>query len=173
MLEWFRAEAERFLLEALAAVRVRRELRREDLDGHIAPETRIPRAVDLPHPSRAQRRENLEGAKTRSRRQCHVRAAGILTRFAVESRPLEKEKKMKVLRLVVGLFLFAAVALAAGPAPVVAVKVGRLIDPKAGQVLTGVVILVENGRVKAVGPSVAIPPDAKVIDLSSMTVRRA
>ncbi len=76
---------------------------------------------------------------------------------------------MRLLRGVV-LFLGVATAAAAGPPEIVAVKTGRLIDPKAGVVIPGAVVLVENGKVKAVGPSVAIPAGAKVIDLSTMTV---
>jgi imidazolonepropionase-like amidohydrolase len=52
----------------------------------------------------------------------------------------------------------------------IAVKAGRLIDPKAGTVAPNAVILVEGGRVKAVGTAVAIPEGAKVIDLSGLTV---
>ena len=77
---------------------------------------------------------------------------------------------MKLPCLAAALFAFAAAALAADPPAVVAVKAGRLIDPKAGQVIPGAVILIENGRVKAVGASLAIPPGASVIDLGGMTV---
>src|SRR5258705_7007351 len=67
--------------------------------------------------------------------------------------------------------LLACAAAARGAeSEVVAVKAGRLIDPKAGVVVPGAVVVIENGRVKAVGPSVAIPAGAKVIDLSAMTV---
>src|SRR5262245_42495594 len=73
--------------------------------------------------------------------------------------------------------LFSAVLLclasllgAAEPPVVVAVKVGRLIDPKAGAVSNGAVILIENGRIEAVGPTVAVPPGTQVIDLSALTV---
>jgi imidazolonepropionase-like amidohydrolase len=45
-----------------------------------------------------------------------------------------------------------------------------LIDPKAGTVAPGAVVLIENGRVKAVGPSLGIPPGAKLVDLSALTV---
>ena len=76
---------------------------------------------------------------------------------------------MRLLRGVV-LFLGVAAAAAAGPPEIIAVKTGRLIDPKAGVVIPGAVVLVENGKIKAVGPSVAIPAGAKVIDLSTMTV---
>ncbi len=59
---------------------------------------------------------------------------------------------------------------AAASAEVVAVKAGRLIDPKAGSVVSGAVILIENGRVKAVGAGLAIPAGAVSVDLSALTV---
>ena len=68
------------------------------------------------------------------------------------------------------LFCCALAASPAQPPEVVAVKAGRLIDPKAGTVVPGAVVLIENGRVKAVGPAVTIPPGTKVIDLSALTV---
>src|SRR5262249_46495301 len=78
---------------------------------------------------------------------------------------------MKRARLALS-FLCSAAALRGAPEPptLVAVKAGRLIDPKAGAVTTGSVILIENGRIKAVGPAVAVPPGAKSIDLSALTV---
>ena len=76
---------------------------------------------------------------------------------------------MKLARGVGLLFGLAAAAFAAQP-EVVAVKAGRQIDPKAGTVVPGAVIVIEGGKVKAVGASVAIPAGAKVIDLSAMTV---
>ena len=76
---------------------------------------------------------------------------------------------MKLARWFGVLFGLAALASAAEPV-VVAVKTGRLIDPKAGTVVSGSVILIENGRVKAVGSGLAIPAGAKVIDLSGLTV---
>ena len=76
---------------------------------------------------------------------------------------------MKLARCFAVLFGLAALAFAAEPV-VVAIKAGRLIDPKAGTVAPGAVILIENGRVKAVGTGLAIPADAQVIDLSGMTV---
>ena len=56
------------------------------------------------------------------------------------------------------------------PPPVIAVKAGKLIDPKSGTVASGAVIVIENGKIKAVGPSVAVPAGAQVIDLSDRTV---
>lgn len=55
-------------------------------------------------------------------------------------------------------------------AQVTAIKAGKLIDTEAGTVLNNQVILIRGGKVEAVGSSVAIPVDAKVIDLSGMTV---
>jgi len=55
-------------------------------------------------------------------------------------------------------------------APLTAIRAGRLIDPDAGRALTNQIILVEGNRFREVGPSVAIPAGAQVIDLSRMTV---
>jgi imidazolonepropionase-like amidohydrolase len=76
---------------------------------------------------------------------------------------------MKLARWFGLLFGLAAMASAAEP-EVIAVRTGRLIDPKAGVVIPGAIVLVENGKVKAVGPALAIPAGARVIDLSGMTV---
>ena len=76
---------------------------------------------------------------------------------------------MKLARCVGVLFGLAALMSAAEP-EVIAVQTGRLIDPRAGAVIPGAVVLVENGKVRAVGPSVTIPAGARVIDLSTMTV---
>jgi imidazolonepropionase-like amidohydrolase len=65
------------------------------------------------------------------------------------------------------------VALIVGPwarAEVTAVRAGRLIDPDSGTVLTNQVILIQDGKIQAVGSGLAIPADAKVIDLSDRTV---
>jgi imidazolonepropionase-like amidohydrolase len=55
-------------------------------------------------------------------------------------------------------------------AQVTAIKAGRLIDVEAAAVRTNQVILIEGGRIKAVGGDVQIPAGAKVIDLSQSTV---
>jgi imidazolonepropionase-like amidohydrolase len=77
---------------------------------------------------------------------------------------------MKRARLAVVVLGLASGLRAAEPPAILAVKAGRLIDPKAGTVASGAVVVVENGKIKAVGPAVAVPPGAKTIDLSSMTV---
>ncbi len=67
---------------------------------------------------------------------------------------------------------FSAAILCAGfaRAQLTAIKAGKLIDTDAGTVLTDQVILIRDGRVAAVGKGLAIPAQARVIDLSSMTV---
>ena len=67
----------RFLLEPLVPVGIGRELGREHLDRHVAPEAGVPRAVDLPHPAGAERREDLVRAKFLSRCQCHACVRGF------------------------------------------------------------------------------------------------
>jgi imidazolonepropionase-like amidohydrolase len=73
--------------------------------------------------------------------------------------------------------LIASLALAAtGPSaqtqtsPVTAIRAGRLVDPDAGTAAANQVILVENGKITAVGGNIPIPPGAQVIDLSKLTV---
>ena len=55
-------------------------------------------------------------------------------------------------------------------AQVTVVRAGRLIDPDSGTVLTNQVIMIKDGKVQAVGRELALPADAKVIDLSNKTV---
>jgi imidazolonepropionase-like amidohydrolase len=56
------------------------------------------------------------------------------------------------------------------PAPLVAIKAGRLVDPETGTVAVNQVILIEGEKIKEVGPGIAIPAGALVIDLSQLTV---
>ena len=56
------------------------------------------------------------------------------------------------------------------PAQVTAIRAGRLLDPEAGRILTNQIIVIDGTRIRDVGPNVAIPPNARVIDLSGMTV---
>src|SRR4051794_9640853 len=59
---------------------------------------------------------------------------------------------------------------AADPSGVTAVRCARLIDVKAGRAVPDAVILIANGRITAVGPNLAIPAGARLIDLGSATV---
>ena len=67
-------------------------------------------------------------------------------------------------RLVVLLcVLFAVPAVAQ---KLVAIRAGNVIDPEKGTVTSNQVILVENGKIKSIGPGTAVPPGAQVVDLS-------
>ena len=55
-------------------------------------------------------------------------------------------------------------------AQVTALRVGHLVDPENGSVANNQIVLVENGKFAAVGPNVAIPAGAEVVDLSSSWV---
>ena len=66
------------------------------------------------------------------------------------------------------LLLTAAAILSAQDATLI--EAGRLIDVRAGRVLTGQKILVERGRITQVGPNVTAPAGARTIDLSRSTV---
>src|SRR5215472_2939808 len=54
----------------------------------------------------------------------------------------------------------------------VAVRAGKLFDPKSGKLLSNEVVLVSGERIIDVGPAgqVSIPPDVQVMDLSNATV---
>ena len=83
----------------------------------------------------------------------------------------------------IALCIAAAVALGAGAAPGgaqpapggggrrwTAVRAGRMFDGKSASLVANQVILIDGDRIAAVGPSVAIPSGATVIDLSGATV---
>ena len=58
----------------------------------------------------------------------------------------------------------------AAPPAVFAVKAGHLVDPAKGSVADDQIILVRAGKIVEVGPHVAVPPGATVIDLSQQWV---
>jgi len=69
--------------------------------------------------------------------------------------------------------VFAAdVPPAAAPEPVTVIKAGRLVDVATGRVRNDQVIVVQGGRISAVGAAgvTVVPPGATVIDLSHKTV---
>jgi imidazolonepropionase-like amidohydrolase len=57
-----------------------------------------------------------------------------------------------------------------GPQRVTAIRAGRLIDPESGTATTNVTIVVAGERIREMGPNVAVPAGAEVIDLSRLTV---
>jgi imidazolonepropionase-like amidohydrolase len=72
-----------------------------------------------------------------------------------------------IVKISLAFFLLLTGTLAA---QVTAIKAGRLIDPDSATVLTDRIILIRDNKIEAVGKNLTIPTDAKVIDLSKMTV---
>jgi imidazolonepropionase-like amidohydrolase len=60
--------------------------------------------------------------------------------------------------------------LVSAAAQVTAIRAGKLIDPDSATVLTDQTILIRDGKIESVGNNVTIPSNAKIIDLSRMTV---
>ena len=95
---------------------------------------------------------------------------------------IQKEVNMRLkaaLITIVGLTILLGVARlprvwsqAAQGSPVVAVRAGRMFDPKSGTNLSDQVVLIRGDRITDVGPAarIQIPANAKVIDLSKATV---
>jgi len=67
-------------------------------------------------------------------------------------------------------FLFLVLFASSAVAQVTVIKAGRLIQPDEGTVATDQVIVIRANKIEAVGPGLAIPAGATVIDLSQMTV---
>ena len=65
------SDGPRLALEAGQGLLVARQRGRQDLDGNVATESRVVRAVDRPHPSCAEARENPVRTETIVRRQRH------------------------------------------------------------------------------------------------------
>ncbi len=64
----------------------------------------------------------------------------------------------------------ALAATALGSAQAIAIRAGHLIDPETGSAAANQIILVEAGKFSAIGPNVAIPQGAEVLDLSEYYV---
>ena len=73
-------------------------------------------------------------------------------------------------RAVVLLLFMLVVQTVTASAQVTAIRAGRVVDPDAGTAAENQVILVEKGKITAIGGNVVIPAGAKVIDLSASTV---
>ncbi|MGB2900171.1 MAG: amidohydrolase family protein [Candidatus Acidiferrum sp.] len=72
--------------------------------------------------------------------------------------------------LVVSLFVRPVKAQLNSTSQSVAIKAGKLLDPETGKTTANQIILVEGNRIKEIGGNVAIPAEAKIIDLSKATV---
>jgi imidazolonepropionase-like amidohydrolase len=78
---------------------------------------------------------------------------------------------MKISRYLVFLVVCSLSVVAFAQQPrVVAIKAGRALDVRTGQMINNVFILIEGERITAVGADVAVPESAEVIDLKTMTV---
>ncbi|MES2306584.1 MAG: amidohydrolase family protein [Gemmatimonadota bacterium] len=66
--------------------------------------------------------------------------------------------------------IFAAFVPALASAQITAIRAGAIVDPDAGSTARNQVILVDRGRITAIGSNVTIPAGAKVIDLSTSTI---
>ncbi|GAO42615.1 Xaa-Pro dipeptidase [Flavihumibacter petaseus] len=69
-----------------------------------------------------------------------------------------------------GLLLIGAVTTLQAQTKITVIKAGHLIDTESGKVLDNQVILIENDTIRSVGPNLAIPRNATIIDLSKATV---
>ena len=74
--------------------------------------------------------------------------------------------------LIASLFAFLPTAplAAQSAAPVTLVKAARLLDPRTGKVLAPAAVLIEEGKIKQVGPQVSAPNGAQIVDLGSATL---
>lgn len=79
---------------------------------------------------------------------------------------------LAVTAALIALALHAALGQQATPnqTPAIVLRAARLVDPKSGAVTANASVVVERGRITAVGGSVATPPNARVIDLGNVTL---
>jgi imidazolonepropionase-like amidohydrolase len=80
---------------------------------------------------------------------------------------MEMTMRVRVVRLLLPTLIFHATLAAA---QVTAIRAGRVVDPDAGTIAQNQVILVEGGKITAIGGNVKIPSGATVIDLSRSTI---
>src|SRR5437764_105412 len=64
------------------------------------------------------------------------------------------------------LFLMLVISIQGFCQSTIAIRAGGVVDPVKGSVARNQVILVQDGKIKEIGPSVAIPAGAATIDLS-------
>ena len=75
---------------------------------------------------------------------------------------------MTILRALLAALIVLPVT--AAQAQTLAIRAGTLIDPETGTVSRNQIILVENGKITALGGNVTVPPNATSVDLSNATV---
>ncbi len=77
---------------------------------------------------------------------------------------------MKIKNTLLLISLFSFVMFADGQRKLTAIKAGKLIDVVTGTVLINQIVLVDSNVILDIGPSLAIPPNAIIIDLSKSTI---
>jgi imidazolonepropionase-like amidohydrolase len=82
---------------------------------------------------------------------------------------------MKQVRMILPFAAFVLVVgqlMAQSPVPATLVRAGRLLDPKTGNVLAPAAVLIEDNKIKEVGPpsKVQAPAGARIIDLGEATL---
>ena len=83
---------------------------------------------------------------------------------------MDRHNHVRLIKIGVLLGLFCGIA--AGPtlAATTALRVGHLIDPATAAVAANQIVLIKDGKIAEVGPSVEIPDGARVIDLTKAWV---
>src|SRR5271169_6010589 len=124
--------------------------------------------------------EVVFAAGSRSRKLCVPPFFLAATQYSPRCKPrvgrkkLTKAQKCQRVTIAVRACLMLTAAcwplLISAAAQVTAIRAGKLIDPDRGTVLTGQTILIRDGKIEAVGNNVSIPSNAKIIDLTKMTV---
>ncbi len=79
-------------------------------------------------------------------------------------------KIIKINRKAFFAVLLLLIAVVASNAQVTAIRAGKIVHPETGKVETNQIILVEGQNIKAIGANLAIPKDAKIIDLSDKVI---
>ena len=79
----------------------------------------------------------------------------------------------RILSFAVGIFVATTLA-AQSPSPITLVKAGRLLDPRSGNVLSPAAVIIEDDKIKEVGPPTQLQAhasgDVKTIDLGGATL---
>jgi imidazolonepropionase-like amidohydrolase len=86
------------------------------------------------------------------------------------TKPRKRGSLVRLLQTYLAMITACAALTSSAAAQVTAIRAGKLVDPDSGTVLSNQTILIRAGRIEAVGNNVTIPSDAKVIDLTKMTV---
>ena len=79
-------------------------------------------------------------------------------------------QKIMLRTILLGILLIQILTVELTDAQVIALKVGRMIDPASGSNQTDVLILIKEKKILTIGRKIQLPKNAKVIDLSNHTI---